>query len=89
MKRERRLNKSRVRKRSINVGAHKTSLTLEEEFWQGLRDIAVMRNLSLSKLVAAVDTDRERDNFSSVIRVFVLEDYMTLAEQCAGGKGKQ
>jgi predicted DNA-binding ribbon-helix-helix protein len=70
----------RIRKRSINIGAHKTSLTLEEDFWQGLKEIAAIRNLSLSKLVVAIDTDRDGDNLSSVIRLYVLDHYRRLAE---------
>jgi predicted DNA-binding ribbon-helix-helix protein len=81
MKRKRRVAGSRVRKRSIRIGGHNTSVGLEDAFWQSLREIALARNLSPPKLVAAIDMDREHKNLSSVIRVFVLDHYMTLAKQ--------
>jgi predicted DNA-binding ribbon-helix-helix protein len=71
--------KSPVVKRSIVIAGHKTSVSLEDAFWVGLKDIAAARNMTLSELVAAVDTDRRQGNLSSAIRLFVLDHYRALA----------
>jgi len=75
--------KSPVVKRSIVIAGHKTSVSLEDAFWSGLKDIAVSRNLTLSELVATIDTDRRQGNLSSAIRLFVLDHYRTLAGTAA------
>lgn len=67
--------KSPVVKRSIVIAGHKTSVSLEDAFWQGLKDIATARNLTLSDVVGLIDTDRSRGNLSSAIRLFVLDHY--------------
>lgn len=66
---------SPVVKRSIVIAGHKTSVSLEDAFWQGLKEIAVMRQMTLSDLVASIDTDRHHGNLSSAIRLFVLDHY--------------
>lgn len=73
---------SQVVKRSIVIAGHKTSVSLEDEFWQGLKEIANTRELTLSDMVAAIDTDRRHGNLSSAIRLFVLDHFRGLvAEQ--------
>jgi predicted DNA-binding ribbon-helix-helix protein len=67
--------KSPVVKRSIVIAGHKTSVSLEDEFWQGLKEIAGGRNMALSDLVAAIDHKRQHGNLSSAIRLFVLSTY--------------
>lgn len=67
--------KSPVIKRSIVIAGHKTSVSLEEAFWKGLKEIATARDLTLSDLVATIDTDRRNGNLSSAIRLFVLDHY--------------
>jgi predicted DNA-binding ribbon-helix-helix protein len=68
--------KSPVVKRSIVIAGHKTSVSLEDAFWKGLKDIAIVRNITLSDLVASIDSGRAaRGNLSSAIRLFVLEHY--------------
>jgi len=67
--------KSSVLKRSIVVAGHKTSVSLEDEFWESLKEIAGERGMTLQQLVAAIDGDREHDNLSSAIRLFVLGFY--------------
>jgi len=69
--------KSPVVKRSIVIAGHKTSVSLEDAFWQGLKQIAGERNLTLSDLVATIDTERRQGNLSSAIRLFVLDYYRT------------
>jgi predicted DNA-binding ribbon-helix-helix protein len=67
--------KSPVIKRSIVIAGHKTSVSLEDAFWKGLKEIAGTRDLTLSELVALIDTERQHGNLSSGIRLFVLEHY--------------
>jgi predicted DNA-binding ribbon-helix-helix protein len=67
--------KSPVTKRSILIAGHKTSVSLEDAFWKGLKEIAFARGLTLSGLVAAIDLERQHGNLSSAIRLFVLDHY--------------
>jgi predicted DNA-binding ribbon-helix-helix protein len=67
--------KSPVVKRSIVIAGHKTSVSLEDAFWKGLKEIATTREMTLSDLVASIDTDRRHGNLSSAIRLFVLDHY--------------
>lgn len=67
--------KSPVVKRSIVIAGHKTSVSLEDAFWKGLKEIADDRDVTLSDLVSAIDTDRRQGNLSSAIRLFVLDHY--------------
>jgi predicted DNA-binding ribbon-helix-helix protein len=69
--------KSPVVKRSIVIAGHKTSVSLEEAFWKGLKEIASNREMTLSDLVASIDTGRHQGNLSSAIRLFVLDRYRT------------
>jgi len=67
--------KSSVINRSIVLGGHKTSVSLEDAFWNGLREIANVRNETLSSLVGSIDVGRQHTNLSSAIRLFVLGFY--------------
>jgi predicted DNA-binding ribbon-helix-helix protein len=67
--------KSPVIKRSIVIAGHKTSVSLEDAFWKGLKEIADDRDVTLSDLVSSIDTDRQHGNLSSAIRLFVLDHY--------------
>jgi len=71
--------KSPVVKRSIVIAGHKTSVSLEEAFWKALKNIAASRDMTLSNLVASIDTGREHGNLSSAIRLFVLDHYRAQA----------
>lgn len=73
--------KSPVVKRSIVIAGHKTSVSLEDAFWTALKDIAAARDITLSDLVASIDTDRRYGNLSSAIRIFVLDHFRTLSNQ--------
>jgi len=64
-----------LKKRSITLAGHKTSLALEVEFWQALENIAAREKLSLPALIAQIDQQRKNNNLSSAIRVFVLANY--------------
>ena len=71
--------KSPVVKRSIVIAGHKTSVSLEDAFWKGLKEIASARNMTLSDLVASIDGGRRQGNLSSAIRLFVLDHYRAQA----------
>jgi predicted DNA-binding ribbon-helix-helix protein len=64
--------KSPIGKHTVVVKKRKTSITLEDDFWQALREIAELRRVSLSRLISSIDADREFANLSSAIRLFVL-----------------
>ena len=65
--------KSLIVKRSVAIGGHKTSVSLEDAFWEALKEIAALRNMTLSDLVASIDVEREHANLSSAIRMFILD----------------
>jgi predicted DNA-binding ribbon-helix-helix protein len=67
--------KSAIVKRSVVLAGHKTSVSLEEPFWQGLKDIAQRRHQPLSELIASIDAKRDLGNLSSAVRLFVLNYY--------------
>jgi predicted DNA-binding ribbon-helix-helix protein len=67
--------KSPVVKRSLVIGGHKTSVSLEDGFWQMFKEIADRRSVTVSELAAAVDAERKHANLSSAIRLFVLGYY--------------
>jgi predicted DNA-binding ribbon-helix-helix protein len=67
--------KSSVIKRSIVIAGHKTSVSLEDAFWQSLKEIGKTQKLTLSELVADIDGRRQHGNLSSSIRLFVLDHY--------------
>jgi len=67
--------KSSVVKRSIKIAGHKTSISLEDDFWKALREITGGRNVTLSDLIAVIDAERHLGNLSSAIRIFVLRFY--------------
>jgi predicted DNA-binding ribbon-helix-helix protein len=59
---------------------------LEDAFWKGLKEIAGGRDMTLSDLVATIDTDRRHGNLSSAIRLFVLDHYRQNANTGTGDK---
>ena len=73
--------KSSVVKRSIVLGGHKTSVSLEDPFWDELKKIAHARQVTLSELVANIDGGRKQSNLSSTIRQFVLEHFQNERKQ--------
>jgi len=73
------MNKSPVVKRSIVVGGHKTSVSLETAFWNGMKEISAARSVTLSELVGEIDTARQQGNLSSAIRLFVLDHFKNCA----------
>lgn len=64
---------ARDRKRSLTIAGHRTSVSLEEPFWQALKDVAEERGLPLATLITEIDDARGDINLSSALRVHVLE----------------
>ena len=79
--------KSPIVKRSIVVAGNKTSVSLEDAFWKGLKEIAGRRLLSLSDLVDTIDAQRQQGNLSSALRLFVLEFYRNQVPEIEGREG--
>jgi predicted DNA-binding ribbon-helix-helix protein len=67
--------KSVVAKRSIVIDKHKTSVSLEDQFWSGLKAIAAEKHLTLSELISGIDHERQHGNLSSALRLYVLGWY--------------
>ena len=63
----------RVRKRSVRIAGHRTSVSMEDAFWDALGIIATARGVSLNALIATIDESRD-GNLSSAVRVFVLNE---------------
>jgi predicted DNA-binding ribbon-helix-helix protein len=72
---------SAVVKRSIIRDGHKSSVSLEDQFWDALREIADRERVTVSALVGTIDHGPNRRNLSSAIRVFVLDHYRRSGEQ--------
>jgi predicted DNA-binding ribbon-helix-helix protein len=68
---------SLVLKRSITLVGHKTSVSLEDQFWDGLHEIAASEGVTTSALIERIDTMRTVHNLSSAIRLFVLDHFRT------------
>ena len=67
--------RSTVVKRSVVIAGQKTSVSLEDAFWNALREIADARGSTLSALVTSIDVERQQGNLSSCLRLFVLDFY--------------
>ncbi len=67
-------------KRSVTVAGHRTSLSLEPEFWDSLKRIAQHERRTVSGLIGEIDAARGRRNLSSAVRVFVLEHALHAAQ---------
>jgi predicted DNA-binding ribbon-helix-helix protein len=64
---------SGVIKRSVTIAGHRTSVSLEEEFWSELQGMARSRSVSMNTLIADIDARRGRYNLSSALRIAVLD----------------
>ena len=72
-----------MKRRSIVVGGHKTSVSLEDDFWAALREIALRDRTTLSGLVGSIDSQRQHGNLSSAVRLFVFNHYRQRIEAAA------
>jgi predicted DNA-binding ribbon-helix-helix protein len=75
------LDKSAIVKRSLNLQGHITSVSLEEEFWEAAKRIAISRGVSVAQLINNIDARRLQKNLSSAIRLFVLAHYKNRAPE--------
>jgi predicted DNA-binding ribbon-helix-helix protein len=78
--------KSHVAKRSVNVAGRKTSVSLEEAFWESMKEISRTRRLAVSDLVDEINSNRHEGNLSSAIRLFVLTYFK---DRGAAGAGSE
>ena len=69
---------TRELKRSLTIAGHRTSLSLEPEFWDALHKAAASRRIALAALVSEIDGSRGRRNLSSAIRVWLLKEAQSL-----------
>jgi predicted DNA-binding ribbon-helix-helix protein len=76
--------KSAIAKRSIVLNQHKTSISLEDDFWNCLRAIADEKKMKLTTLLLQIDSERNNANLSSAIRVFVFNEMRAQAAAVAG-----
>ena len=65
--------RSSIVKRSVVIDGHKTSVSLEDAFWNDLKEIAYVKRISRSEMIAEIDKARQHNNLSSAIRLFVLD----------------
>lgn len=72
------MDTAEIKKRSVVIAGHRTSVSLENAFWDGLRQIATAESKSVNQLVTEIDSGRS-GNLSSAIRTFVLQRYMKKA----------
>ena len=72
-------HRSSIVKRSVLLSGHRTSVSIEEPFWEALKAIAQIRGLSLNGLVTSIDAARQGENLSSAIRLAVLAHYRAMA----------
>lgn len=70
---------SAERKRSLSIAGHRTSISLEDEFWEALKEIAALQGQPVSALVVEVDSSRGDLNLSSALRLHALAHYRQLA----------
>jgi predicted DNA-binding ribbon-helix-helix protein len=78
--------KSSVVKRSVKIGGHTTSVSLEDAFWIALKEIAGGRDMTLADLIASIDAEREHANLSSAIRQFVLNYFRIQINEETGAR---
>jgi predicted DNA-binding ribbon-helix-helix protein len=81
------MQKSPIVTRTIVIADHKTSVSLEDEFWKGLKEIAALRRTKLRGLVSKIASQPGRNNLSSACRIFVLNFYRNQASTPEGGAG--
>lgn len=64
-----------IKKRSITIAGHRTSITLEDIFWQALKAIASAKGISRQTLIEGIDKTRTT-SLSSALRVFAMKEIM-------------
>jgi len=74
-------------KRSIVLEGHRTGVSLEDAFWDALKDIAKWKRKTVTELVSSVNLDRKQANLSSALRLFVLNYYQMPSTRLNGASG--
>lgn len=69
------------RKRSLSIAGHRTSISLEDDFWEALKEIAAGEDRSVSALIAEIDLGRGELNLSAALRLHALAHYRERAKQ--------
>ena len=80
--------KSTIVKRSVIIAGHKTSVSVEDAFWKGLKAIAGERDMHMSELMTSIDSGRQHSNLSSAIRLYVLNHYQSALKNLAGSRSQ-
>jgi len=80
---------SPVVKHSVVFAGRKTSVSLEDAFWRGLKEIASTRHVTLAALIAGIDSERGNGNLSSAIRLFVFAHYRAMISTPAASQSAQ
>ena len=62
-----------ILKRSVAIAGHRTSISLEEPFWEALREMAERESISVQRLIGRIDAERGDQNLSSAIRVYIVD----------------
>jgi predicted DNA-binding ribbon-helix-helix protein len=75
-----------LRKRSLTIAGHRTSIALEPEFWEALEALAASRGLRLTELIEEIDRARDRTNLSSGLRVAALREAQRLHAEVGRGR---
>lgn len=75
----------RPKKRSLTLNGHRTSVSLEDEFWDTFRALAHKKKVAINKLAATIDAERGRDcGLATAIRLFVLRELLELNPLTSG-----
>ena len=82
--RQRTKNTAAIYRRTIRLNGKRTSVSLEDEFWQALREIASRKNMTASALVEQIDLERNTVNLSSAVRLFVIDYYSSVSTLRSG-----
>lgn len=73
------------RKHSLTLGRHRTSVSLEDPFWAGLREMAALEGLGINELARRIDAERGAETgLATAIRLAVLDHYRVLASKASG-----
>jgi predicted DNA-binding ribbon-helix-helix protein len=71
-------------KRSFTIAGHRTSISLEAEFWDALKSAAAEEGVAVAKLIARIDGVRGTSGLSSAVRCWILEHYRKAARRTPG-----
>ncbi|MBO9408227.1 ribbon-helix-helix domain-containing protein [Shimia sp. R9_1] len=75
---------SRPQKRSLTLRGHRTSVSLEEDFWRAFREIAEEKSIPINELAAQIDADRDLEaGLATAIRLYILNHYRSKAQHAA------